>query len=77
MSVYIGNWCKFHDPQLSGTVTPEISLEYLELVEAVKKSRYYTEDPSVACVFIPPVDTLSQKNVEVNTMSVLLNSLPQ
>ena len=77
IGVHIGEWYRFQGPQTPGPVLPEVSVEYLELVEAVKESRYHVKDPSKACAFIPPLDTLSRDSVEVNTMSVLLNSLPQ
>lgn len=75
IGVHVGDWYDFGVPQ-SLAAASKISLEYAELVEAVKGSRYYVADPSRACIFVPPVDTLSQSLVEVDMMSVLLNSLP-
>lgn len=77
IGVHVGEWCEFHTSQPPHTLSPKPSVEYAELVEAVKGSRYYMADPSSACIFIPPLDTLSQRHVEVATMSVLLNSLPE
>ncbi len=79
LRVHVGGWSKFHNPQqqTTGVVSPDISIEYAQLIESVKGSRYYEPDPGVACVFIPSLDTLSQTSVEHKTMSTLLNSLPE
>ena len=53
------------------------SVEYRELIEAVKNSRYYQQNFSKACVFIPSFDTLSQDLVDVEIVSLMLHSLPQ
>lgn len=74
LGVYIGEKYDFVAPH-APTISPTLSVEYSELIEAVKGSRYYVSDPSKACVFIPAVDTLSQSSLRANTMSVLLNSL--
>lgn len=76
LGVYIGESYDFVAPR-THTISPSMSVEYAELIAAVKGSRYYVSDPSKACVFIPAVDTLSQSAVRVRTMSVLLNSLPE
>ena len=77
IGVYIGGWYEFHDPQTPSVVTPAVSLEYAELVAVVKGSRYHAMDPAHACMFIPPLDTLSQGQLGVIAMSTFLNSLPQ
>lgn len=77
IGVYIGGWYEFHGPQTPSAVSPTVSLEYAELVAAVEGSRYHVSDPVHACVFIPPLDTLSQDQMEVVGMSTFLNSLPQ
>lgn len=74
IGVHVGEWCQFQGPQTPSVVTPGVSLEYEELVEVVKGSKYYASDPSSACIFIPPLDTLGQSSVGVDAM---LNSLPQ
>ena len=77
IGVNIATWREFRAPQNpSSVLTPLVSWEYEELVEAIRRSRYYTSDPSKACVFVPFVDTLRQGAVDNNTMSMILNSLP-
>ncbi len=39
------------------------SREFTEVLEAVIDSDYYTEDPELACLFIPPVDLLDDRKV--------------
>ena len=53
------------------------SVEYQELVDAVRGSRYYQSNASRACVFIPGVDTMSEDIVDERDMSLVLHSLPQ
>lgn len=77
VGVYIGGWYEFHAPQTPGVVLPEVSMEYAELLEAVKRSPYHVSDPSHACVVIPPLDTLSKGRVGVAAMATFLNSLPE
>lgn len=76
LGVHVGDVFDFLSPQ-DTTISPTLSKEYMELLSAVKGSRYHVNDPSDACVFIPSVDTLSQSTVSANTMSTLLNSLPE
>ena len=54
-----------------------MSVEYQHLLEAVRRSQYYTDDASRACVFVPAVDTLSQDAANIEDMSLVLQSLPQ
>lgn len=77
VGVYVGGWYEFHAPQTPGVVSPVASVEYAELVEAVKGSRYHVSDPSRACIFIPPLDTLSKGRARVAAMATFLNSLPE
>ena len=77
LGVYVGGPYHFHSPLNSHTLTPGMSREYAELVQAVRSSRYHVASPSAACVFIPPLDTLSQEHLQVGVFSLLLNSLPE
>lgn len=52
------------------------SVEYKQLIQAVKSSSYYQSNFSRACVFIPPVDTLSQPRMNTMDISRSLASLP-
>ena len=52
------------------------SVEYQQLIQAVKSSEYYQSNFSKACLFIPPVDTLSQPRLDTAQVSRSLASLP-
>lgn len=80
IKVHVGGPYSFLPPFASSLpipLTPEFSVEYTELIEAVKGSRYHQADPSKACVFIPPLDTLNQHKMNASVASTLLNSLPK
>lgn len=77
LGVHIGGPYDFHPSPGSHSLTPDISQEYAEMIRAVKSSRYHVTDPSAACVFIPPLDTLAQERLDVGTVSTLLNTLPE
>lgn len=76
VGVYIGGWYELHGPETPNAVSRMVSLEYAELVEAVKGSHYHVSDPSHACIFLPPLDTLSQDRDKV-AATTFLNSLPE
>ena len=77
LGVYIGGPYEFYGPLSSHPQTPDVSQEYAEVVQAVQNSRYHTADPSAACIIISPLDTLAQERLDVRTMSILLNTLPE
>ncbi len=77
LGVYISDSYDFQDPTNSISLSLNVSKEYTELLEAVRTSRYHVPHPSKACVFIPPIDTLAQQNLDVNAVSAILNTLPQ
>lgn len=52
------------------------SLEYQQLMQAVKSSSYYQSNFSKACIFIPPIDTLSQLKMNTTQVSRILASIP-
>lgn len=58
-------------------IVRSLTREFDEILETVKRSKYYTSDPDQACIFIPPFDTLSQTNIMVKQVSQALNMLPQ
>ena len=58
-------------------IASSVTIEYRELIAAVKSSRYYQENASLACVFIPSIDTLSQDLVNVDVVSLMLHTLPE
>lgn len=59
------------DPQL-----PRTSLEYQEILETIRRSRYYEPHPLKACVFVSSIDTLNQRAVNISLISQLLSDLP-
>lgn len=52
------------------------SIEYQQLIQAVKSSLYHQSNFSKACLFIPPIDTLSQPKMNTAHVSRSLASLP-
>ena len=54
----------------------QYSLEYQQMIQAVKSSVYYQSNFSRACLFIPPIDTLSQPRLDTAQVSRSLASLP-
>ena len=52
------------------------SVEYQQLIQAIKSSIYYQSNFSKACLFIPPIDTLSQPRLDTAQISRSLASLP-
>ena len=52
------------------------SLPYKGILTAIESSPFYTEDPSKACVFIPPIDTLSHSTNCPVLSSLALSQLP-
>lgn len=76
LGVHVRDTYDFYDPSNSVSLSLNISKAYTELLDAVKKSRFYVSNPASACVFIPPVDTLAQQNLDLNLTSTVLNTLP-
>ena len=52
------------------------SKEYREILSAIRTSVFYQPDPSRACIFVPSLDTLNQRGMNVSLMSAMLTSLP-
>lgn len=57
-------------------LTRQASREFMELLEAIQHSKFYTPDPSKACLFVPSIDLLSQDSLNLRAISQILNSLP-
>lgn len=57
-------------------LTRQASREFMELLEAIQHSKFYTADPSKACLFVPSIDLLSQDSLNLRAVSQILNSLP-
>lgn len=68
----IFNYVDEHGKQL----VRQASREFMELLEAIQHSPYYTKDAAKACVFVPSVDTLNQRSLNRVALSRILQSLP-
>lgn len=53
-----------------------MSQEMYSILEAILESRYYTPDPSQACILVPSIDTLNQNRFRPKQTSQALKSLP-
>ncbi|CAG2100291.1 unnamed protein product [Medioppia subpectinata] len=74
INVYIYPSIDFIDSNHKSMLSP-FSQQYRELLEAIISSPYYTADPSKACLFIPNIDLLNDRNVKSDEISVILGSL--
>ena len=74
--VYVHDQYEFHDPVTLQSYVPDVSREYVEILDTIRNSHYYEGNISKACVIVPPVDTLNQQQHDVKFVSALLNSLP-
>lgn len=59
-----------------GPIFPKTSYEFDSIIYALKKSTYITNDPEEACLFIPLIDLLSEKGLDLDEVSSVLNQLP-
>ncbi|KAL5499438.1 hypothetical protein EMCRGX_G010854 [Ephydatia muelleri] len=73
VGVYVSPPYSFLDEETRTTFIPEVSLEYTELLDAIRASPYYEPDLAKACVTVPRIDTLNGDAKDVN---IMLNSLP-
>lgn len=48
------------EPSAGMAAPPPISLNYQKILAAITESRYYTNDPSRACLFVLAIDTLDR-----------------
>ena len=53
-------------------VTP-MSKDFVDILEAVVRSGYYTPDPEQACVFLPALDLLSEQGLDSKTVYAALS----
>ena len=77
IGVYVYPKIEFTLKETNEKISSFTSVEYQELIEAVKNSRYYQQNFSKACVFIPSFDTLSQDAMDIGKTSLILHALPQ
>ena len=76
IGVYIYPNIEFITDNPKEKISSVLSIEYRELISAVKESQYYQPNASRACVFIPSIDTLSQDAVNIGLVSRMLHGLP-
>ncbi|XP_065174420.1 exostosin-2-like [Sycon ciliatum] len=74
LRVYVYPDTRFVDRRGS-RVLDVASIEYLQMLDAVKASRFYEPNPEKACVFVPAVDTLNLLRTSLNNVSRALDSL--
>ncbi|XP_023229199.1 exostosin-2-like isoform X2 [Centruroides sculpturatus] len=75
ISIYIYPILRYVDENRVPISSP-FSREFMEIMETILKSPYYTPDPQKACLFVPSLDLLNQNNVRLKEMSQVLASLP-
>jgi len=74
--VYIYPMAK-HIDQDGIPIGGKTSKEYRSILNTITRSRYYTQNPDEACVFVPSIDTLNQNRFRVKETSQALTLLPQ
>lgn len=74
ISVYLYPFKRYVDEKGIGISQP-ISPEFLEMVQTVVKSPFYTPSPEAACIFVPSIDMLNQNNFRVEEMGQALATL--
>ena len=58
------------------TIFPK-QYEFEAIIEAIRQSKYSTNNISEACLFIPSVDLLTEKGLDLKIVSAVLKSLPR
>ncbi|KAL8611501.1 hypothetical protein ACOMHN_014556 [Nucella lapillus] len=56
-------------------VVSSLSREFVQILQAIVESPFYTSDPETACLFVPSIDLLNQNNVFVKDVGKVLASL--
>lgn len=57
------------------SATSAISKEFYTILDTIIESKYYTSNPNEACIFVPSIDTLNQKRINLNLTSAALKAL--
>ncbi|XP_037073398.1 exostosin-2-like [Pollicipes pollicipes] len=55
IAVYVYPYARYADER--GRALVPLSREYLDVLQAVQQSPFYTDDPHEACIFLPAIDT--------------------
>lgn len=75
ISVYVYPPQKFVDFQ-GNTASPIMSKEFYFMLKTIVDSKYYTTNPSEACLFVPSIDMLNQNRLNLKLVQQALQSLP-
>ena len=49
--------------------------DFVDILEAISESEFYTEDPSEACIFIPPFNILNEAHLDPISSSKSLTKM--
>lgn len=61
----------------NGNSISQLSKEFYLILDAIKRSKYYTPNPEEACILVPSLDTLNQHSFSSKHVSQVLQSSPQ
>ncbi|XP_057321592.1 exostosin-2 [Microplitis mediator] len=56
-------------------INGQLSREFIQILDAVTRSKFYTPDPHQACLFVPSIDTLNQNKLNVRAVGRALSAL--
>ena len=76
ISVYIYPLFKYMDEN-GVPISLPVSKEFLEILQTVMDSIYFSPDPDRACIFLPPIDLLNQNKIRLQESSRILATLPR
>lgn len=61
----------------NGNSISQFSREFFVILDTIKRSRYYTPNPELACILVPSIDTLNQNTFSSEHVSGALRGLEQ
>lgn len=70
ISVYVYPLVQYSDEN-GYLLSPVLSREFYEILEAISQSPYHTDNPEMACLYVPTLDTLNQNNVRTKELGKL------
>ncbi|KAG1676608.1 Exostosin-2 [Nymphon striatum] len=73
--IYVYPHVKYVDAQ-GIPITNSVSIQFYEIIKTIVSSKYYTNNPSNACIFVPSIDTLNQNRLRLISISRALAALP-
>jgi glucuronyl/N-acetylglucosaminyl transferase EXT2 len=77
ISVYVYPFNEFVDEVGNTIHVKPVSKQLYELLTAMKRSSYYTEDRENACIVVPSLDMLNQNGLDLDSVTKILLSLPR